>query len=195
MPEIPTRTITITNTGETPFNIDSIVITPAGLYVCKLNTPFNNILPQQTITIEIECLDISNIQTATMKLYINPCNRIEEVLLVPYSSTANITIPTNLIADPRDDNFAIPVLLTQTENYSYNGIRIFEAEFTIGSDIFYPKYAASNFGEAKIISNTTENNVRTIKVRFDGNINNNNTELLRIYGAALLGHTDTSSIN
>jgi hypothetical protein len=136
MSEIPERTITITNTGGTPFNIDSIIITPAGLYVCNLNTPFNNILPQQTITIEIVCLDVSNIQTASMKIYINPCNRIEEVLLVPYNSTANITIPTTLIADPRDDNFAIPVLLTQTENYSYNGNRFFEAEFTIGSYIF-----------------------------------------------------------
>ncbi|MDR0927200.1 MAG: T9SS type A sorting domain-containing protein [Ignavibacteria bacterium] len=191
IPEIKQRTITLTNTGDANLYIDSIVITPAGLYKCNTPLPiYVNPLEQQQI--EIEYIG-DTIAEAKLNILAKPCAMSEEITLTPYYGNANLTIPT-VEAKPTDMDAVIPITMTKTENYPYKGERFFETEITINQHIFYPLAAVSDFGTATIIRNEVVDTLRYIKVRVVGDFTSNTATLVEIHGLAALYETDKSDI-
>jgi hypothetical protein len=192
IPEIQERNISITNTGNAALNIDSVDIEPTGYYSCITPLPIN-VGVGESVELTIRCNDMDNIVSATMNILALPCARSNEVKLMPYIGTASLKIPL-VETDPRNDICYIPIILEQTEHYSYAGERFLDFEISINPTLFLPKYAVSDYGIVDIKFDKIDKDKRLIGLRFTGNINDNKTELLRLYGIPLLGNTDTSTI-
>jgi hypothetical protein len=192
IPEISVRTITVKNMGDALMQIDSADIQPEGFYRVNTLLPMS-IAPLQTAEIEVEYLgDI--IGNARLKLFARNCSRTEDVVLMPYSGYATLTIP-QVNANPKDADVAIAINMQRTENYPYRGERFFYSEFAINPRIFYPKYAVSKFGKAEIVKNEIVNDRRIFGVRITGDFNSNSDELVSINGVAALCEVDNSDID
>ena len=200
IPEIPERKIIIKNTGDAVLFIDSIDINPSGYYTCLTPLPIN-IDIGESIELTIRCNDIDSIVFADLDVLAKPCARSNTVKLVPYSGTATLTIgnPTSTIplveTDPRDAVCTIPLMLEQTETYSYAGERFLDFEFTMNPTLFLPLYALSDYGLVEMTSNAIIGDKRVIGLRFTGNITGRNIEILRLYGVPALGNTDTTMMS
>ena len=192
IPEIRSRTVTITNTGDAFMRIDSIDIQPIDLYRVNTLLPLS-IAPKQTAEIEIEYLG-NIIGDARLKFFAAPCVRTDDVALMAYTGNATLTIP-QVNANPKDTDAAIIVNIRKNENYPYRGERFFYSEFEINPRIFYPKYATSKFGKAEVMKNEIVADKRIFGVRITGDFNSNDDELVSINGIAALCEVENSAIN
>lgn len=191
IPEEPTRTFTLTNAGKLGVTITS-VLSEKDNYTSNVEVPFI-LEPGESIEISVTCNNPEDIQTENLKIFTEPFCGIRTIELKPYSGTAHLTIP-DLQADPKNENFEIPIHFTQTENYPYNGQRPFEGTISLNTTLFYPKSAESDYGEVTILANQTVGNTRNISFRLNGNITDASGVLLRLYGYAMLGDADFTDI-
>ena len=191
IPEIRNRSFTIQNNETTSLRIDSIGLSPEGLYAVTTPLPLS-IAPEQTIPIEIEYLG-DTIRNASLKLFLSPCAPSDEITLVPYRAYILLSIP-QVEANPKDMEVVIPVNFTQNESVSYKGERFFYSDFAINPRIFYPKYVESQFGKAELIKNEVINDKRFFGIKITGDFDARDGELVQIKGVAGLCETDSSPI-
>jgi hypothetical protein len=191
--EIEERKVLVTNTGNTILYIDSVLFEPSGYYTCLTALPMN-IGIGESVELVVKYNQADNIVPADMQILAKPCAKSQIIKLVPYVGTAALTIPL-VETEPQNTNCYIPVMLEQTENYSYSGERFLDFTISINPTLFKSNYGISNYGNVKIKSDNVISGRRIIEVRFTGNITGNKIELLRLYGIAALGNMDTSVIS
>ena len=191
IPEIRKRFLTLRNGEVTMIYIDSIALSPEGLF--RVNTPFPLFIPpEQAVDIEIEYIG-DTVGNSKLKLFMNPCASVEEITLLPYQSNVVLSIP-QVEANPKDMDVGIPINFTQSENFLYEGERFFYSDFAINPRIFYPKYVESQFGKAELIKNEIINDKRHFGIKITGNFDKRSGELAQIKGVAGLCETDKSPI-
>jgi len=184
------RTLTIGNPGIEPLSLNSASITPGNNY--RVLTQFPIVLkPGDSTTIEIEAT--SNTLTEYLTLSAVPCLVTKYIPLVAYRGTSLLQIK-DTTTNPKDD-VGLDILMTNTENEPYKGIRTFEAEININKRLFFPKEVISKYGKGELVSNRVENNRRFIKFKVEGNFYDLKGTLATIVGVPGLAELDTTNIN
>lgn len=193
MPEVPTRTFTFTNTGVAEVTITSITTQPPGLYSCVFATPAV-VLPGDSIQITVTCNSFPA-QDADLMFNTAPClSGHNTVKLTAYFGTADVWIPT-LLADPRNDNFDIPIYFKQREGLPYGGERVFEAIIELQASVFWPRTVRSPHGAGELISSQIIRGVRQVHFKVTGDFSGEDSVLAIINGVAMLGNTMQTDIN
>ncbi len=189
IPEIKSRTAYITNSSETDATILSADINPEGNFRILTDFPID-IAAGETIEIEVEWLTDEK-TGARLSLEVVPCGSAKGINLAFYKATSNVSIPA-IEADP-SGNATIPVNYETFENYSYNGERFFETEFTMNPRHFLPQEVRSDFGTGELTRNEIINDMRHIGIRVTGNFPPNGT-VAEVRGVAGLDSTLESDI-
>ncbi len=189
IPEIQDRTIKIKNNSNSDLIINTIDITPPGVF--NVTTPLPIVIPVKGET----DLSVHWTGETTNDIYMqvegSPCISKRYVVLGMYEGNSLLSI-SPVLADPRDSAI-IPINFTNSENKPYNGERTFEAIITVNPRMFLPVYASSLYGTAMITKNEIVYDRRIIGVKVDGNFDREGV-VAEIHGLAGLAETDTSKI-
>ena len=171
IPELKQRTFTLSNASMNEVRLDSVAITGTAF---TLATTLPLILPprsQKDITITfIGALPDSG---EIMSCSFYPCATAKSIRIIPYSAKATITLP-QVKADPRG-RVSIPITISMNERNPYIGKQEAIVEFTSNQGIFLPDSVTSTFGGVSIVSREVWDDIRTIRIRFEGDIPNSGT--------------------
>ncbi len=190
IPEIPSRSFTITNISNTDVVIDSIVINPKNSYNIDVQTPF--VLPSNTGKIINIVFQNSTIEESELRIFSSPCGVIQYITLGSYNGNSKIYFP-NITTIPKGI-VEIPILFQNTENSPYNGRRSFEAEVSFNPRIFLPLEIITEHGEAFTLRNEIKGDRRFFAFKIEGNFPLEGT-LGKIVGNVGLAESDTSHID
>jgi hypothetical protein len=190
IPEINNRELLLHNVGKTEIIFDGFNLVPAGLYQVLTPTPFT-LKPDESTIIEIVKLtEIAG--NASLIIDANPCLIQKFIQLGPYTSSAILSLPI-VEVEPTDTNVEIPITVSITEQESYKGIRTFEGEFEVHAGLFLPLEVKSEWGDAILIRNSIEGNIRTVGFRIDGDFPTYGI-LGVVKGVAGIAETDRSDL-
>lgn len=190
IPEIDTRELRLHNVGKTDIVFDGFNVVPAGLYQVLTPTPFT-LKPDETAIIEIiKLTEIAG--NASLVIDANPCLIQKFIPLGPYTSSAILSLPI-VEVEATDTNVEIPITVSITELESYKGIRTFEGEFEVHAGLFLPLEVKSEWGDAILIRNSIQGNIRTVGFRIDGDFPTYGI-LGVVKGVAGIAETDRSDL-
>lgn len=190
VPEIPQRTLTLTNTGAEPLSVDAVSVEPEGTFIASGDIP--TVLGQnESVDIQVEW--ISGVQEqADLFIDANPCIILSKIPLRFYQGSSRLIID-DMEADPRDE-VAIKINYEKTENGEYKGVRFIEGEFSINERIFLPQKVESQFGEGTITKNEVVDGIRNVGFRVEGDFTEDGL-LAEVIGPAGLADVFTSDIS
>ncbi len=189
LPEIRIRKLKILNKANNPTSIVNAKFSQDGFYRILTQFPLN--IPAEGATeIEIEAVNLSQ-NPISLSFESTPCNSLSSINIEPYSGVSELTIP-KIEADPKGRT-TLSIIYNNSENSPYQGIRFFEAEFSINPRLFLPDSVSSNFGTAKLIRNEIVEGFRIIGIKVEGDFATSGT-VAEISGYAGLAETDTSSV-
>jgi type IX secretion system substrate protein len=191
IPELPKRKVMVYNPTGYEIVLEDYEIEPKGMYTV-LSPKGILILPHDSTEIEIQwnTLDIEETDPL-LRIILGPCSGEGWIHLGPYLATSKLIIP-DVNADPRG-NATVKIEFENEENYRYDGIRPFETSITINPRLFLPLEVKSEYGEAELLSNTIENDLRTFTIKVNGDFPRNGV-LAEVNGVAGIAETFTSPI-
>ena len=171
IPELQKRIITLQNGSMNEVRLDSIVITGNAF---SMTTPLPIIFPPRSQRdIEISFSGTLPDSGEIMSCSFYPCATAKTIRIVPYSATATLTLP-KVKADPRG-RVAMPITVALNERVPYSGSQETIIEFTSNQGLFLPDSVTSAFGKVSILSRDIQNETRTTRIRFEGDIPNSGT--------------------
>ncbi len=191
IPEIRTRKIIMKNIGATDIFFEQFRVEPIGDF--EVLTPAGFTLkPNEEKLVEISWIS-NNENQAQLITDANPCLVQKFIPLTFYHGSSQVKIPT-IYTEANNENVRIPITYTNAENGPYDGVRLFEADFEVNSNLFLPRKVESKFGKGEITHNYVNNGIRNFGVKVDGNFNLSDT-LAVIVGVAGLSSIDRSPIS
>ena len=168
IPELQKRIITLQNGSMNEVRLDSIVITGNAF---SMTTPLPIIFPPRSQRdIEISFTGTLPDSGEIMSCSFYPCATAKTIRIVPYSATATLTLP-KVKADPRG-RVSMPITVALNERVPYSGSQETIIEFTSNQGLFLPDSVTSAFGKVSILSRDIQNETRTTRIRFEGDIPN-----------------------
>ncbi|MBM2815188.1 MAG: hypothetical protein HW421_1950 [Ignavibacteria bacterium] len=190
IPEIPTRKLTIKNISNSNLQISGAEILPTGIFSVTTPLPVD-VKMGDSVQLEITWSGTEQ-KASELSLLATPCIVNNSLRLGFYEATSTIQLP-HVTADASGEA-VIPINFTTNEPKKYNGIRFFDAEFTINPRLFLPLSVTSSMGRATLVKNEiSPTDQRQIQIRVEGDFPANGT-VAEIRGIAALAETDTSSI-
>lgn len=186
--EEPVRSIEIFNPSNTDVVINDLVVQPPGSYEVLTSLPITIAEGESTeIFISWDSTDTE----ANLVFEADPCPTIKFIPLAMYKGTSYLEIP-DVIADNPYSNVEIPLIISNSSNYPYNGDRNFETEILLDDRIFFPLEINSNY-DAIFINNGFIQDRRSITINTTGNYFDRDT-LFVLSGVTGLTDKDTSNI-
>ncbi len=189
LPEVDTREIEITNTGNLPVTYNSINIIPSGNYELISQLPFT-INPGDKAKVIVKWLQ--NSQTdAQLEFNTEPCVVQKYLPLAIYRGNSLVSV-IDTVADPRG-KATIAIKFRNGGNGEFKAKRYFSAEFTVNPRLFLPLDVTSDFGTGELIKNKIIDNKRYVEFRVFGDFPDTGF-VANINGVAGLGETDVTAI-
>lgn len=171
IPELKNKTITLQNASLNEVRLDSISISGNSFaLVTSLPIIFP---PRSQRDIEISFIGSLPDSGEIMSCSFYPCATAKTIRIVPYSAKATITLP-QVKADPRG-RVTIPITVSLNERVPYIGKQVAIVEFTSNQGLFLPDSVTSSFGTMSIVSREVQNETRTTRLLFEGDIPNAGT--------------------
>ncbi len=176
--EITERDLQITNTGVSAFSLKEWKVEPEGAYEVVTPLPIS-FAPEETKTVRIKWNE-NYTGSAELSWTAEPCLMQSKTALLQYESNYELSIP-NIETKPLD-MVAIPLMFSFTENVAYKGNRDFVSEIKLYKRLFKPESVNSEFGEATILEETTDDYYRYIKIKVNGDFDATNGVAASILG-------------
>ncbi len=192
IPEIPVRSITVTNNNTNKVTIDSVSIVSGEPFSIVTPMPVE-LQPGQTTGIDVRYLGGTTSGNAYLQFYVQPCGAQNKVGLRLYSGSAVIS-SARITSDPRNDTLSIPVIAQINEQQLYAGQRFFEGKLRLHPRLFLARTITSDVGEVSIVSQEVTDQWRTIHFRIDGDFTGT-AEIARLHGYAGMAEVDSCLID
>lgn len=184
------RKLTITNQFDEVITLNNAQFLP-NIGYSLISTLPDRINPNETIELEILW---DGVYQGEVRLLIDadPCPLANLFIMLPYNSVNFFTIP-NIIAETPASEVEIPILIQESPNQNYNGLRELNASISLNPRLFFPLEVYSKFGVGEIVSNSIIDNQRVIEVKATGDFALLDTALV-IKGVSGIAETDFTPI-
>jgi len=188
IPEIPERTLMLTNTSENPVTITAAQITAGAPFELVTVLPLT-LNSKDSIGVRIRYLGTAPTGAASIDFALEPCASSVSCSLMLYSGTSVLSI-ANTSADPRG-NASITINAQINETVPYRGERFLRAAFTLNPRLFLGSTITATNGTASIISQEVLNDRRVVVVELTSSFSGNGP-IATIEGPAGLAEIDTT---
>ncbi len=178
VPELPERELQIINTGATAFSIQDWYLEPENSYEVLTALPIT-IAPGDTQVVRIRW-NGDYLDRAQLSWDAEPCLLKSSVELLQFKSNYKLSIPA--IETGPLQKVTIPLEYTFTQNSRYKGKRDFISEIKLYKRLFKPESVSSDFGEASILEEKTDEYFRYIKVKVHGDFDTTSGVAANIVG-------------
>ncbi len=192
IPEIPLRTVTITNHSNNDVQITAADVTSGQPFIIRTPLP-QTLAPNQSMELTIEYLGGAVAADAQVALTATPCAAQTNIGFTLYSGSTTITAPS-VVADPRSDTTSIPIYASITEAVPYKGVRSFTGTLRVDPRLYLAHSISSAVGQASIVSQDVVEGWRHIVFTVEGNFEGVH-ELVRLVGYAGMAETDSSVLS
>ncbi len=178
IPESQERELQVINTGTTGFSLQGWSVEPEGSYEVTSSLPVY-VAPGDTQIVKVKW-NGDYLDQADLKWTAEPCLLQATVKLIQYTANYSLEIP-DITTGPLD-KVTIPIEYTFTQNSQYKGKRDFISEIKLYKRLFKPETVSSDFGEASILEEKTDDYYRYIKIKVNGDFDTTRGVAARITG-------------
>ncbi len=188
IPEIPERTLMLTNTSENPVTITDALITAGAPFEVLTPLPYT-LNSNDSVAIRIRYLGTPPTADASIEFSIQPCASLVRCALMLYSGTSVLSV-ANTSADPRE-NAILTINAQINETVPYRGVRPLRAAFTLNPRLFLGATITATNGTASIVSQDIINDRRVIVFELSSDFSGNGA-IATLEGPAGLAEIDST---